>query len=311
MITAAVRAYIANTDYDWYRFLLERPDLDEVNFWRPGTANFQALAPGEPLLFRLKAPHEAIVGVGFFVHFSLLPVSVAWATFEAKNGVESEKAMRHRIEKYRHRLGTAHAGLENYNIGCLVLSEPVFLSEPDWIAEPADWRSNTVAGRGQDLTRDEGARIWRELMDRLHAKRVGESDAAARYGASQMIRPRLGQGAFRVLVTDSYDRRCALSGERTLVVLEAAHIRPYAQGGAHLITNGLLLRSDLHTLFDAGYVTVSTEYRFEVSRRIREEFENGRDYYAFHGHPIRVPSARDQLPDPVLLDWHNRNVFRG
>jgi len=47
--------------------------------------------------------------------------------------------------------------------------------------------------------------------------------------------------------------------------------------------NGLLLRSDLHKLFDRGYVTVSPDLRFVVSRRIREEFENGRDYYARNG----------------------------
>lgn len=46
-----------------------------------------------------------------------------------------------------------------------------------------------------------------------------------------LIRHRLGQGAFRVLVTDAYQRRCAISGEKTLPVLEAAHIRPYSQHG--------------------------------------------------------------------------------
>lgn len=65
----------------------------------------------------------------------------------------------------------------------------------------------------------------------------------------QIVRPRLGQGAFRIVVTDTYERRCAVTGERTLPVLEAAHIKSYADGGAHDITNGLLLRSDLHTLF--------------------------------------------------------------
>ena len=66
------------------------------------------------------------------------------------------------------------------------------------------------------------------------------------------IQARLRQGAFRVLVTDSYDRRCALSGERTLPVLQAAHIKPYAEGGLHQVPNGILLRSDIHVLFDAG-----------------------------------------------------------
>ena len=69
-----------------------------------------------------------------------------------------------------------------------------------------------------------------------------------RYGSASMVFPRLGQGSFRVLVTDAYGRQCAATGERTLPVLQAAHIHPYAVGGPHRVDNGLLLRSDLHTL---------------------------------------------------------------
>jgi putative restriction endonuclease len=92
------------------------------------------------------------------------------------------------------------------------------------------------------------------------------------------VQPRLGQGAFRLLVTDAYQRRCAVTGERTLPVLDAAHTRPYAELGPHRLENGILLRKDLHALFDAGRVTVTPSLELRVSRRIREEFENGRDY---------------------------------
>ena len=98
-------------------------------------------------------------------------------------------------------------------------------------------------------------------------------------------------GGFRLLVTDVYQRRCAVTLERTLPALEAAHIRPYADGGTHEVSNGLLLRRDIHSLFDAGYVTVTPDLRFEVSRRIREEFENGRHYYALHGQRLNPPPA--------------------
>ena len=75
--------------------------------------------------------------------------------------------------------------------------------------------------------------------------------------------------------------------------------------------NGLLLRRDIHSLFDAGYVTVTPDRHFEVSRRIKDEFDNGRHYYALHGQPISVPDAVIQGPDPVALAWHNENCFRG
>ena len=123
--------------------------------------------------------------------------------------------------------------------------------------------------------------------------------------------PRLGQGAFRALVTDVYERRCAVTRERTLPVLEAAHIRPYGEGGEHRVDNGLLLRRDLHTLFDRGYLTVSPDYHLEVSRTIREEFENGRDDYALHGRELLIPRKLAERPSAEFLRWHNEIVFRG
>ncbi len=115
-----------------------------------------------------------------------------------------------------------------------------------------------------------------------------------------------------MLVTDIYRRRCAVTQDRTLPALEPAHIRPYGDGGAHEARNGLLLRRDIHSLFDAGYVTVTPDLRFEVSRRIREEFSNGKHYYyALHGHKIEPPLDSGQYPDPDALSWHNENCFRG
>ena len=102
-------------------------------------------------------------------------------------------------------------------------------------------------------------------------------------------------------VTDAYARRCAITGEKTLPALEAGHIRPYAKNGPHEIRNGLLLRSDLHNLFDLGYLTVTLDYRVNVSRRIKEEFENGRDYYALHGASVMMPDRIDLSPDADAL----------
>ena len=114
-----------------------------------------------------------------------------------------------------------------------------------------------------------------------------------------------------MLVTDTYNRRCAITQERTLPALEAAHIRPYVDGGAHEAQNGLLLRRDIHSLFDAGYVTVTPDLHFEVSRRIKEEFDNGRHYYELHGQTIHAPEDALRHPDSVALRWHNDNRFNG
>lgn len=121
-------------------------------------------------------------------------------------------------------------------------------------------------------------------------------------GTLTLVAPRLGQRTFRARVIDAYERRRAVTGERTLPVLQAAHIRPYSLSGPHATENGLLLRSDLHTLFDRGYVTVTPKLELRVSRSIREEFENGRDYYALDGRDVRQPIAPHPPPSRELLE---------
>jgi putative restriction endonuclease len=93
--------------------------------------------------------------------------------------------------------------------------------------------------------------------------------------------------------------------------LEAAHIKPYAAGGQHLVSNGLLLRRDLHRLYDLGYVTVTPEYVFSVGNRLREEFKNGRSYYGLDGTEVVVPSCETLRPHKELLEWHRQTIFRG
>jgi HNH endonuclease len=96
-----------------------------------------------------------------------------------------------------------------------------------------------------------------------------------------------------------------------LPALEAAHIRPYSDGGAHEARNGLLLRRDIHSLFDLGYVTVTPELRFEVSRRIREEYDNGRQYHAMHGKQIEPPKNVALRPDPAASPGIMTTASRG
>lgn len=311
-----MRAYVGITDSDWFSQLSSQPGVDEVNFWKPsGTNQFKALQPRELFLFKLHAPRNFIVGGALFAHFSILALSLAWEAFQEKNGVTSLDEMRKRIDKYRR---APPDPTSDYAIGCILLTQPFFLAQDSWIPAPPGWGRETVQGKTYDLSSGEGAWIWRQLVGKVPAfgEEVREPGLAApttspRFGTPTTVLPRLGQGSFRVLVTDIYARRCAVTGERTLPVLQAAHIKPYGRMGKHEPQNGLLLRSDLHTLFDRGYVTVTPERRFEVSRRIKEEFENGREYYALHGRQISVPLRSEWAPAHEYLEWHANSVFRG
>lgn len=298
--------FLAVTDSSWFEFLRARRP-DEANFWQPsGGRQFRALASGEPFLFKLHSPRNFVVGGGFFVSHTTLPCSQAWNFFGDMNGVADLASFRERIRKYRR--SEAETPALDPVIGCNILAEPFFWPEQDWISVPTDWAPNIVQGKTYDTAQPAGAELWASVLQRLQFLRGHEKPQ--RYSAEFLTRARLGQGAFRALVTDAYKRRCAITGERTLPVLEAAHIRPYAEEGPHQVSNGLLLRSDLHILFDRGYVTVTPEFRIEVSRRIKEEFTNGRDYYAHHGETLLVlPSSVAEQPGRDFLRWHNEQKF--
>lgn len=304
-----INLVIAVTDGDWFDILRQKTNLSEVNFWAPSAANFRALQPGEMFLFKLHAPRNVIVGGGIFAYANALPCSLAWEAFGEANGAHSAQEMRARIARYRR----ADPGdRSDFEIGCRILTQPFFFEERDWVSVPASWAPNIVSFKTYNTGDAEGFALWDAVNHRLNRTEFsGMAEQNARFGEPQLIRPRLGQGAFRVLVTDTYNRRCAITQERTLPALEAAHIRPYGDGGEHEARNGLLLRRDIHSLFDAGYVTVTPDLCFEVSRRIKEEFDNGKHYYELHGRSIFAPTDVMRRPDPEALRWHNEHAFRG
>jgi len=135
------------------------------------------------------------------------------------------------------------------------------------------------------------------------------AEVQARYGAPALVTPRLGQGAFRVAVTEAYARQCAITGGKVLPALDAAHIKPYSEGGFHTKSNGILLRKDIHSVFDAGYATVDDNFRFVVSKKVKEVFNNGEEYLRLHGSSIRLPSKKSDWPNADFLRWHNSIDF--
>ncbi len=315
-----MRGYLFPTDFDWFTFLRARQPLDEVNFWRPSGRGFAALAPGEPLLFKLKSPHNAIGGFGLFARYEQVTARLAWDAFDERNGATTFDEMCRRIEHYR--TGQPNDPLRRYQVGCIMLSQPIFFADGDWVPQPSNWSPQAVSGAGYDLSSGEGLRVWQQCLERAAGARQFQpvvmaaepvdpvaAIAGPRYGAPQVVLPRLGQGTFRVAVTSAYGKACAVTGEHSLPVLEAAHIRPFEENGPHNVSNGLLLRADVHRLFDRGYVTVTPDLRFVVSRRLKEEFENGKVYYERDGKPIHLPSQRADHPGVELLRWHNDNVF--
>lgn len=308
-----MKIYVGVTDQNWFQYLVsEKPD--ELNFWRPGgKQSFKAIQQNDLFLFKLHSPHNFIVGGAFFIRHSFLPISLAWEAFGNKNGTRDYLSFRNAIHKYRK---TNFRSEPDPTIGCIILTMPFFFDKKDWIPVPEDWKPNIVQGKTYDTETELGQQLYSQVQSIIQGQSIAgselitEDSEAKRYGFAQIVFPRIGQGAFKVLVTEAYHRRCAITGEKTLPVLEAAHIMPYSQNGPNVTSNGLLLRKDMHTLFDRGYLTINENLQVEVSKPIKEDYGNGKEYYANHGKELmEMPQATQERPSAQLLLWHNENIY--
>lgn len=305
-----MRFWTGVTDNRWYQNLASQSAVNEVNFWHPrGRAPFTSLPEGTPFLFKLKSPHHHIAGGGFFIKFVSLPLDLAWEAFGPKNGAGSREEFVRLIQAAQGRDAD-----RSKDIGCSILGEPFFFPRESWIPLEGDFAGNIVSGKSFDTADGSaGARIWNSVERAMHmipSQVTAVAERPVLRGLPALHMPRRGQGAFRALVTNAYDRKCAITGESTLPVLEAAHIMPVAIDGLHNTYNGLLLRSDFHKLFDIGLVTVTPDHRVLVSSRIKDLWFNGKAYNRLHGKRLAaIPSAQQDRPRDDLLRWHNENVY--
>jgi putative restriction endonuclease len=307
-----MRGFVANTELEWFEtFRSAAIPPDEVNFWRPGAdASFKAVRPGEPLFFKLKMPHNAIAGFGFFAHFSPLPIAVAWDVYGHANGAASFSEFRERL--LRARIGELKDPHKDLWAGCILLNKPLFFEEHDWIRVPEDWTPTIGQGMTYDLSRGEGKRIWAECLALARSEVIFDSqNIPGGHGTFSLMLPRLGPRSFRIAVLDCYGRRCAVTDEAALPALAAAHIRVDGELPVHSVNNGILFRADIQKLFDAGYVTVTPEMKLLVSGRMKEEFANGREYERLHEKTIRLPEDPGSRPLTEALWWHNEERFLG
>jgi putative restriction endonuclease len=315
-----MRGYVGVTDGEWYRFLASRPEdsEDAVNFWRPGGGReFRALEVGEPFFFKTHAPHNRVVGGGFYSGFAALPASEAWGMFGEANGVASLEEMRERIAHYRREpIGPR----DDPVIGCVFVRDVTFFPDDLTFDSPPGFALNIVQGKGYDMGDPSVAGYFADLMQLVLGRSLpAEIDlslpwhaAGPVFGEPRLTPYRLAQRAFKAVVLSAYHGQCAITGTKIRPVLEAAHIRPVAQrrGDENRLDNGLLLRSDVHTLFDLGYLAVDPSHRLLVSRRLREDFGNGEQFYAKVGQVISLPDRLADRPYREFLEWHVDTVFK-
>lgn len=313
--------FIANTDRAWFDFLASRAvggRVDEVNFWLPkATAPMKEMGSGDTIFFRLKRPDYAIAGYGFFAHFDVVDLHTAWSMFGWKNGDLDKRSFFDRIGRYRG-LDLTDPRAQLAPIGCTILRDATFWPVSKWIPwnTAEGWAPNIVQGkterdrdRAQLLTSAilaDQRRIPDDLAERFVPLEVDERAVVLRE-----ITEREGQGAFRLRLLDAYGRQCAITGEHTVPVLDAAHIQPYLGPRSNHVQNGLLLTKEFHALFDEGYVAITPDYEIRVSERLRTDWHNGKRYYPYDGQRlVQVPSATELQPSRDALAWHMEHVFK-
>jgi putative restriction endonuclease len=309
--------YVANTDNEWFDFLKARSPLEDVNFWKPTPGTFRAINEQQLFVFRLKSPRNKIGGYGVLASSISVPIQLAWDSLGERNGSPSMAHMISAIRRYRNGEQVTAQSL----IGCRVLTFPVFFDPHEWFPVPPDWSSNIVTGKVYSSETTHGASLLAELMartksDTLFGEKIPEDKGFSevdqlRYGSPTLVAPRLGQGAFRIKIAEAYNFECALSETKVLPALEAAHIRPYADGGVHTLSNGIFLRRDIHSVLDAGFATLTDDLRFHVSSKITEVFNNGNEYKRLHGQKIKIPAVAQNRPSLESVRWHQKERYVG
>ncbi len=130
------------------------------------------------------------------------------------------------------------------------------------------------------------------------AYQIGED---MRERAERQIALRRGQARFRNSLIDAYRGRCAVTDSAVISVLEAAHIDRYFGTHTNRVANGLLLRSDIHALFDLGLITVSSHLTVQLAPWLRDS-----EYGNFHDKPLTVPLHPVYRPDSDALRRHRK-----
>lgn len=164
----------------------------------------------------------------------------------------------------------------------------------------------TWANRSLDRDYGLGARATQASLNRANADAENRKvfdpqsteDARKRIDAS--IVARRGQAAFRQKLLDAYGRRCAITQTDAVEALEAAHIVPYRGPDTNSIVNGILLRADIHTLFDLGLISIDVAtMTVLVSPALRRT-----SYGEFDGKPLATPKLRSESPSKQALVLH-------
>ncbi|MBM3456567.1 MAG: HNH endonuclease [Bacteroidetes bacterium] len=285
---------ISPTDIEWFKFLRTEGLNSEINFWTPTPWNVSRLASGERLYFMLKSPIRKIGGYGQFVEYKNMSVNDAWNKYGFKNGCTSKQELIDRLDKYKASNSSDERSVTDSEIGCIVLTNAVYFDDDKFL----DLDNYEI-----DFSRFIVKIKYYNEMDPLEIvtqSTVNEFEllptSLEKLKKSRLLTERKGQGNFRAIITTAYSNKCCITNETTPELLEAAHIQPYFDENSNHVKNGLLLRVDLHKLYDNGLLYIDETFKIHISPEVKSEY-----YQKLNGATIRLPVNNNLHPSIEAL----------
>lgn len=171
------------------------------------------------------------------------------------------------------------------------------------LVRPIQINQRNLSGASTPSARSEKSiRHWLQGKSTVEEKKIAKAVSFR----NQMVRQREGQQRFSQSLLRAYNHTCAVTGCQVKEVLEGAHIRSVAGGGNHSVINGIVLRADIHSLFDRGLITVDNHYRIMVSELITD-----RIYKQLNGKLLKRPESRQNWPSKEFLALHRAAFLLG
>ena len=295
---------IAPTLLDWLERMREPGLPREVNFWTPTPWGVRQLSPGNRFYFLLKAPHRKVGGYGHFVRYEELTAQQAWNSFGRGNGADSAAELVENVSTLALKNAKNFVKTSDPNIGCIVLRDVNIFDDVYWVRpeEAGYFFPNQVVKLKYFTGEDRLVAMLGAGIDSKDHFTLVPGKAARRASTEK---DRKGQPAFRAAVLENYGFRCAVLRTRTAEILEAAHVQPYIDERSNHPQNGICLRVDLHRLFDAGLIAVTTDGKLSVSKRLSDT-----GYAKLNGKSVWLPTSPECRPADVALEFHRSEVFR-
>lgn len=294
---------ISPTDNDWFQFLKTSNFNSFINFWTPTLWNIQKLTVGERWYFLLKSPIRQLGGFGEFHEYKNLTALEAWKEFGCRNGCISKNQFISKIQLYidknSENFGGESININNYRIGCIILNNCQFWDEEKF-QRPSNYNiefPNQVV-KFKYFNQYDPFTSFTDQTDDFNL--INEPREQYRKETNR----RRGQSEFKGKILKAYKNKCCITGENCPELLDAVHLQAYLSYASHHTQNGILLRVDLHRLFDSGLLFIDGNYIIHISSIIKNTW-----YQQFHNTKIYIPENVKFHPSKKALEL-KRNNFR-